>query len=825
MRVYTDLRAIVMEKSMRREDMPMSCPPGRWMMLGHMDWLRVEQIDTRNACSTGACLDQVKTYSQHLSVSQAGAAMYSQPLYVLREFPDEQRTYVEAFWNQPAAFMTVTRVHSKGQSQERFESAITAQLNNAEKKNCNPVFPYDAHDESMLGSKLGKRVIYLYYRSLELSDVVLITKSDSVEALLSCIGRLFTLEAAGDIYSYYCISGSMVDYVVDDDRIPLISTRFAVRSAAVCHAQIEMLQQMFPGQDGNPSSAFFITGMEDINLITYDASSRKMRDIFQKILSMGDAFRQAFDDSTTRLGIEETYLHFGSSERGDAGSEQDLILACEKLRDSYIALYKEHQFERDWVRPLMELLNMLYHMSTNCVLRQVCYTLLNGLRGMIHCVQEQFCSKDFSAKRDKEIMQIVTGIDQLMEHIIRMEGELVHHPETRPMLFDIPVNLLEFYLLFSDQSIRYFQSREARQRECDYQILLIPNLCEEISIHDRLNKQRSANRLLFVEIPLGLIYSPFSVVCKLVHEVAHYGGETARNRELRFSCLINCSAHLLADELGIGGSDTAFRMIRNQILNNYPKDKKLYMWDIIDCLSQTTNQIGQAELYVEEFWDAYLNESEFTPDEKMAWLSERIVNYRHKKGERLEKKLDKVLWEIESLFKETYADLAMLTLLGLCAKDYIRILEESEWPGATSSEVSFACKIERAALVLCAIDEENLLDISSCLSSPLARNIHTYCRVWQDETGDITALPSRSGNYGYHNCEIADIILLYLKECCRMIRDYDDEEGNRMEREKIQDNFRRFAQEQRFASLEFFQTIEDYRPRLIDRNFITSITK
>lgn len=816
---YTDIRAIVMEKSIHREDMPMSFPPGRWMILGHMDWLRVEQIRSRSGCSAGACLDQVKAYSQNLSVHQAETSMYSQPLYVLREFSNEQRTRVESFWNKPAAFMTITRVHSKGQSQKRFESAITARLNSTEWNGCDSVFPCDAHDNLLLDGNLGKQVVYLYYRSLELSDLILITKSDSVEALLSCIGRLFTLEAAGDIYSYYCISGSAADCAVDNDRIPFISTRFAVRSAVACHNRIEVLQKLFHNRDGRPSSAFFITGMEDINLLTYDASSRYMYDIFQKVLSMGDAFRQAFDDSTTRLGIEETSLRFSTTGTGDAGGGQDLVLACEQLRDSYIALYKEHRFERDWVRPLMELLNMLCHMSRNCVLRQVCYILLNGLRGMIHCVQEHFCSENFSVKKDKEIMQIVTGIDRLIEHIIRMEGELAHHPETRPTLFDVPVNLLEFYLLFSDQAVQYFQSREERRHDCDYQMLLIPNLCEEISIHDRLNKQRSANRLLFVEIPLGLIYSPFSVVCKLVHEVAHYGGEAARNRKLRFSYLVNCSAHLLADELGVGDSDTTFRVIRHQILSNYPEDKKLYMRDIIDYLFQTVNQIGQAELCVEEFWDVYLSESCLIPDKKMAWLSAHVEDYRQKRGERLEKKLDKVLWEIESLFKETYADLAMLTLLGLCAKDYIKILEESEWPGATNSEVTFACKIERAALVLCAIDEENLLNLSSCLSSPLAQDIQSYCRVWQDENGDIAALPSRSGNYGYHNFEIVDIILLYLKKCCETIHNFDDTEENRPERERIREDFRQFAQEQRFASTEFFQTIEEYRPKLIGRSY------
>lgn len=821
MSVYTDLRAIVMEKGTHRKEMFISCPPDSWLMLGHMDWLRVERVGSHSDGSAGAHLDQLKAYSQNLSVNQAKASAYAQPLYVLREFPDEQHTCVEAFWNRPSAFMTITRVHSTGQSQELFESAITAQLNGTEEdESFGSILPYDAYIETEPEARLGKQVIYMYYRSLELSDIILITKSDSVEALLSCIGKLYTLEEAGDIYSYYCISGSEVKRAVDNDSIPLISTRFAVRSASACHDKLKALRELFPNQDGKPSSAFFITGMEDINLITCSRSSWNLCDIFRRILSMGENFYLAFNESTTRLGIEETSLHFSLPKTGkpsDTPSDaQDLVRACKELRDSFVTLYEKHPLESDWVRPLMELLNMLYHMSGNCVLRQVCYILLNGLRGMIHCVQEQFFGESFRVKKDKEIMQMVTGIDRLMEHIIRMEGELVHHPETRPTLFDIPVNLLEFYLMFSDQTIRYFQDREVDRRKCDYQLLLIPNLCEEISIHDHLNDQQSDKRLLFVEIPLGLIYNPFSVVCKLVHEVAHYGGETARKRELRFSHLVNCSAFLLADALGMASSNTVLRMLRCQIDSCYPAERKLYMRDIIDYLFETVNDIGQNDVTVERLWDLYLNESECPSDKKMAWLSKHITDYRKKRGERLERKLAKVLWEIESLFKETYADLAMLTLLGLCAEDYIKLLEELEDSGF--DEVSFACKIERAALVLCAIDEKGFLGLSSCLNHPLAHNIHTYCRVWQDKDGNIDDLPSQNGGCGYHSFEIVDIILHYLRECLMIIRQYDNKEKNRVEREQIQENFRMFAREQRFASLEFFRTVESYRPKLVYRD-------
>lgn len=59
---------------------------------------------------------------------------------------------------------------------------------------------------------------------------------------------------------------------------------------------------------------------------------------------------------------------------------------------------------------------------------------------------------------NREIMRMIRGVDRLLEHITRMESELVHYPETRPMLFDIPANLLEFYLFFSDKCTQYLKN-------------------------------------------------------------------------------------------------------------------------------------------------------------------------------------------------------------------------------------------------------------------------------------------------------------------------------------------------------------------------------
>ena len=820
---YTDAKALILGKDVRRGEDRGSRPAESWFTLGHMDWLQVRALSgPKIRC--GIPLDKVSACSQNLSVDKDADFMYRQPLYIFQEFLPAQREAVERFWSQPAAFLVITRLHSNGQSQELFEEAVDRQLRRRDLPPGCPdalIFPWG---DTLPDGRLEHAVTYLRYRTLELCDIILIAKSDSVESLLTYSGRLYSLPETGDTYSYYCINGNELSPVgglaVDGDCVPLTSTRFSVRSAGACRALLPALQDIFANETGRP--AFFVTGMEDINLISYNNSSRQICQIFRNILALGVDFWRAFENCTTRLGIRESTLPLWDSQINDPPLKADLTEAYQRLKDSFTYLRRMNRLNQDWVRPLGELINLLSHISQNCVLWQVCYILLNGIQGIIRRVEEWSSNGAFlDGHNNREIMRMIRGVDRLLEHITRMEGELVHHPETRPMLCDIPANLLEFYLFFSDKCTQYLKNREGQNGQDSFQLLLIPNLCSRISIHDHLNSGFNKNRLLYIEIPLGLLYEPSHVVCVLVHEVAHHSSERARNRTVRFQDLLSCTAFILADELDMGDSDAVFFRLRELLDSCYPPDKRDYMQDIFPNLLNTASHIYQNDSYVEELWDLYMNAMfKASRAEQLMWLNRHVTGYRRYMDKEVLDRLDKLLWEVENLFKETYADLAMLTLLGLRAEDYMSMLEKSDAVHSSKNENSFACKIERAALVLCAIDPTNLLGLAeyAAPSRPLATSILKYCQILLDENVSPEMLPTRSGSCGYHSLEVAASILHYLSICCESIRQYDALEQNRGAKEEIQSNFREFAIKQRFASLDFFQNLEAYRPQIIHRS-------
>lgn len=197
---YTDAKALILERDVRRGEDRGSRSAESWFTLGHMDWLQVRALSgSETRC--GIPLDKVNACSQNLSVDKDADFMYRQPLYIFQEFPQARREAVERFWSQPAAFLVITRLHSNGQSQELFEKAVDRQLQRRDLPPDCPDAPLFPWDDMPPGGRLEHAVTYLRYRTLELCDIILIAKSDSVDSLLTYSGRLYSLPETGDTYS------------------------------------------------------------------------------------------------------------------------------------------------------------------------------------------------------------------------------------------------------------------------------------------------------------------------------------------------------------------------------------------------------------------------------------------------------------------------------------------------------------------------------------------------------------------------------------------------------------------------------------------------
>lgn len=506
----------------------------------------------------------------------------------------------------------------------------------------------------------------------------------------------------------------------------------------------------------------------------------------------------------TRLSIEEQKL--GAHEDGapeppgvdspDTGSAlyNRYCVLYDRFHKLY-AVYDEKEWPYpDWIRPAAELIESIRTISRDCVLYQLCFIVLDGVSAIVRLAEEVAAdSMNADVTQDSDVKELVkakemmlraalTGISNLMEHMIRMEGELVHHPETRPLLYDIPANLLELYLHFSDMCLMYYQRRERQNADEHFQLLLLPCLCETITVSAVNGRNSEDTDFLYVEVPLHVLYDSRYAICSLVHEVAHYGGEETRQREIRYQALA-CSVFFQALStfrvaLPKGNRLKQLIPLCRAFADDIPEDSREYMKDLRPALGE----VMKNRLLCYPF------KGKFTIDEHTGETVELIID------------------ELVELYREAYADLAMVSLLALKPETYIDVLKRNY---ESLGNVAKAYTVERGALVVKTIWPE-----ARQRRIPPHKGLYTDIAVYLKCLDDESNLTDVQG--GYHNREAVSFIYTYLRTCYEKMKEFDIKKENAGKIVDIRKCFQDFAVDQKFASSEFYKELEAHREKLME---------
>lgn len=801
---YTDIRAIDMCRAPRMSGLQPLSTEGAFLTIGHFDHFKVECLNPDRADGARVDLSLIQKHNQTLSHDQKD--VYYQPVYILREFEDGERPRVKEFWERQSAFLLITRVHAKTRDQDKFETNLAGCLkNNGTVGDGWPVRiePYGAEERN--GEEGEEVVRYILYRTLEFSDNILVAKSDSIEALFKTVGNLYYLHCVGDVYSYFGIAPSELTEgpgrASEKDKISRALMRFAVKDARKSRDYLNGFIAAVAGNlGGRVGEPLFVNGTEDLMLIAHDLNSREFCVMLRSLLQSGGPrkeklFWDAFDDMTTRLSIEEKNLEPHEDDSPDEGSTLykkycTLYDKFHKIIDFYDGKKQPYP---DWIRPAAELIKSMRTISQDCILYQLCFIVLDGVKAIVElaneiandsfdaAMMEDSDEKELVKANEEMLRDALTGISNLMENMIRMEGELVHHPETRPLLYDIPANLLELYLHFSDMCLTYYQHREggkgpgAGER---FQLLLLPCLCETITVRSVNGRNSEDADFLYVEIPLHMLYDSRYVICSLVHEVAHYGGEETRQREARFKGLACSTLFQASSTFGVelpGDKDPdlnplgLFWKLAGDIKNRWK-----YMRDLRPALGKAMkNRLLDAPF-----------QGKFNIDEHT--------------GETVELFID----ELMELYREAYADLAMVSLLDLKPQDYIDVLKRNY---KSLSAVAQAYTVERGALVIKTIWPNAWRGQISPVEG-LPRDIVAYLQHY-NENSDLGGK--------YHSRQAVRCIYTYLQYCYKKMQAFDATKENAKKVGDIRKCFKNFAVDQKFASSEFYKELEAHREKLI----------
>lgn len=795
-KMYTDLRVINLDRLRNLAEPQIG--ENEWIALGHFDKLEVVHLGKSGKENLSRKVDLQLILENNQSISQLDGEVlsYRQPLYILHEFNKQEFEQVENFWSLDSPFMLIARVHSKLNDQEDFELFVNECI--GENDNGRMPKSYKAIEKDTL---VGKDVYYILYRTLELSDVILVAKSKSIEKLLRTVGRLYYLPCVGDTYSYFGIAENEIygssGSASDKDKIPVMLTRFAVKDARACH---EFLKK-FMNKSIKPrfKRPVLVTGNEDIMAVLPNLSSKKLCAALRRFLSQPELFSEAFSDMTTRLSVDEKSLGNRSQVPKDSEGKNDeynLYAGYEELYYRFQSLCEKCTDSHgipDWVRPIGELLRSMLTISRDYVLRQICYTVFDGISSIVRLSENIVrldAGSDEALSKTAMLRRAYSGTIMLIEHMIRMEGELVHHPETRPLLYDIPANLLELYLGFSYRCLKYFQQREPDAPKKTYKLLTIPCMCHKISIWNTSYGRDTKEELLYVEIPLERLYYPKYAICSLVHEVAHFGGEETRCRKKRSDSLVFCVAYYIASFQGVQDDDGKVTEIKDYLLANIPETKRKYMAELIPAVKAAVNKLQE---------------------ESDLQIPSDVLRKKREEGYDFFEDITNEIEEIKDLFEEPYADMEMFHLLNLDIECYLGMLRRGLEFNLES--VTTICTVERAALVLYTIYGDKFDELRYALSNlkgEFSKEVRKYLEWFHEKHVEMDSWSER-----YHSFKITGSVCLYLRDCLNEIIRCDNLEQNRSKMEAVRKSFEAFADRELFASDEFYKELQKNRLDLI----------
>lgn len=394
-------------------------------------------------------------------------------------------------------------------------------------------------------------------------------------------------------------------------------------------------------------------------------------------------------------------------------------------------------------------------------------------------------------------------------------------------IYDVPIKLVAFYNAYL-HSIKNILNTE---KNSEYSFFVVPGRNDCVNVNERYQRVSSCKRLMIVEIPEYSAYRLNDMMIILAHETAHYVGDLFRDRETRYTELIRSYAYIY------------IRYVRSEICQKVEWEIEDFVWKEIEdrvesilsrrvkCESDKEYILHRKKLNVlpevkEKIAQRYKEYSDFFMELngciRIAMLE--IIPYglreifdpilykmSHDESYYIERLLreisekfmmtypegstcfgsDTVLNKLESLYRECFADLMVILILGLNARQYIECMflnakeQDMEIDDLCRSDVIFRL----IAVIITIVHEE------SEQSSEWVKNLTDKCnedwfRVGQSALEQWDKFPFENIDEGneykvnelnaFRNKKVMRNLIHYLLSCQHQFLTYEDHD-----REKI----------------------------------------
>lgn len=572
--------------------------------------------------------------------------------------------------------------------------------------------------------RVSRDVYAACYRSLHLSDMVVIWKSDSLMDLLKRLHELYRDPRIGDLRTAcsFCFPQGEGASHFGEDKIPYVRMSFCVRNSAAVDEFTQRIRKTcpwWPEQGG-----YFTTGIRDLEVAKENLAVNDFLTcigLWSQAGEVNDWYQKAFYESSTHLGVWD-----GREDEDPLPSlceKSPLTRTCEKMFDEFQFVRrqlrkKEGALELSWIRAVSSQLSVLVDMSQICVLDGFCYLILDGAQTFLQMVRPYLEeNRQIPSRLLERIQRFVRGWGILLDQAVRVDGQFVPSPGFSPVLYDIPVELLEFYDAFAFRCMTLLQSPEEETARHRYALFMIPKLCRRTKVQNIFHDLPPSDRLLYVDIPLDILFAPMQVLPQICHELSHYCGEDIRQREFRSNAIITACAHMIAWHFHLGNLDTVLQ-IRENLKRVVKPEQCTYMFQLRKALLEYFTQLFQHYEWIQFWQETYLQTQQLESGDgkESFWRRENTLQNRNLLFGRNAAAIDfgRDLQEIFYLFEEGYADISMMFLLSLSREEYLslyqqelRCLEETgedaEQPNGSGCKDVYTKFVLRATLVLSAI--------------------------------------------------------------------------------------------------------------------------
>lgn len=612
-------------------------------------------------------------------------SVFFQPVYAVLNFENnDDKNRVSQFWNNTDCnFLFISSIYMMGIDVSH-NSIVSFQnsVKNKFRDNC--------------------EFSFLVYKSLDISDYIIVWKSNNIVPVMEAIQELYLSKDIGIGYlnticaiNYQNLSANDKDF---DNYINKINPN-EVLDIANIHSvtspsnSIDSTQNIMQLHSQNKSTGnYFVLGNDDYINTFNKLNTRKtfslLREHFVKNRKANNSTCTLINRTSTHIGMlvnpmNNSFINSTIVKTNNIPMHRiKLFNICKNIHNrlSTIKNSDSSVFEKmDWINAALELSNLMIIMSQSDVYESVCLLLIDSVSFFCSWLEFLLQSSNSQTKlynilyaEDNSIQSFIRSWKQLIDNIVHSDGVSIHTPGYSLLPYNIFNTVLEYYSAFFREISLLFMDNSSNE-PVQLAHIISPKLCRRIKTMEMFYERRDKDSLLSLEIPISDMLNPVLVLPSLTHEAAHYCGETTRLKTIRQKIFVSSIAQIICDSLNITYPSVnieLFNNINNRLTLSIEQSEPIFLRDLITLLKQITRNILSSPEDIGHLLSTYLNC-------KKTDCNENTVEFAVESSYKLlngSNSIDEHIERIGYFLKECYADLIMIYSLKLSFSDYINVL-------------------------------------------------------------------------------------------------------------------------------------------------------